>query len=250
MNEDVILLIGAMKDVELNVLLDRLELKNVVEEKSCTFYEGSLQNNNVVICHANVGIINAAIATTLGITKYKPKSIWVGGTAGGHSEKVHKGDIVISTGVININSFKTKCLNKGEGSNPFSWELMRFGHLTQDDESIVLSANDGLISLAKKVENEFIANNPSNCVHYGIIGSGDAWNKEADLIRHFSDTYKTLCEEMESAAIFQVARCYDIPVVAIRIISNNEIHGEVYERELGEKAQEYILRMLKNEEEK
>ena len=48
-DKDVILIIGAMKDVELNILLDKLELKNVVEEKSCTFYEGNLLGNSVVI---------------------------------------------------------------------------------------------------------------------------------------------------------------------------------------------------------
>ncbi|MBQ8300236.1 MAG: 5'-methylthioadenosine/S-adenosylhomocysteine nucleosidase [Clostridia bacterium] len=250
MYEDVILIIGAMKDVELDVLLNKLELRNVVEEKSCTFYEGNLLNNNVVICHANVGIINAATATTLGIMKYNPKLIWVEGTAGGHAEIVHKGDIVVSTGIINLNSFRTGCLGKNEGSDPFSWELKRYGHLPQDVESIVVAASEKLIELAKSVENEFVINNPSSKVHYGIIGSGDAWNKEADLIKHYSAKYQTLCEEMESAAVFQIARNYDIPVIAIRSISNNEIHGEVYERELGQKAQEYVLYMLKNKKEK
>lgn len=247
MTNNVILIIGAMKDVELNLLLDKLELKNVIEEKSCTFYEGMLFDNEVVLCHANVGTINSAVATQIAINRYNPKAIWVEGAAGGHAENVHKGDIVISTGVINLNSIKTKYLNEGEGSDPFSWELKRYGHLPQDEESIVIQANDRLIDFARCFENEFINNNPSSKVHYGIVGSGDVWNKEVDLIKHFSDKYHTLCEEMESAAVFQVARYYEIPVIAIRGISNNEVYGETYERELGAKAQEYVLCMLKSE---
>lgn len=244
MTNGTTLIMGAMKDVELNVLLDKVEINNTVEEKSCTFYEGKLLDKEVVLCHTNVGIINAAMATTLGIQKYNPTSILVQGTAGGHDKNVHKGDIVISTGIINLNSLKTKVLSEGEGTDPFSWELKRYGHLPQDEDGIVLNADNKLIDLAKQAEDDFIRQNPLSNVHYGIVGSGDIWNKETDLIKHLSNKYHILCEEMESAAVFQVARYYEIPTVAIRVISNNELHGEVYERELGALAQEFILYML------
>jgi nucleoside phosphorylase len=50
---------------------------------------------------------------------------------------------------------------------------------------------------------------------------------------------------MESAAIYEVAKKYNIPVATIRVISNNEITGEEYIRETGEISQRFLLELLK-----
>jgi adenosylhomocysteine nucleosidase len=82
-------------------------------------------------------------------------------------------------------------------------------------------------------------------VHYGTIGSGDVWTKDAEEIKEFNEKYVTLCEEMESAAIYEVAQKFEIPVASIRVISNNEIIGEEYIRETGAVAQKFLLEILK-----
>lgn len=211
---DKIMIIGAMKDVELNLILENLIDTKIYEEATCTFYEGFLFKQNVVVCHCNVGIINASIATFAGIKKYNPTSIFVIGTAGAHRDDIYREELVVATNVINLNSinFRTKTFDSSE-------------------------------ELLKVIKN--FQNNSDYKVHYGTIGSGDIWTKDAIKIKEFNTKYSTLCEEMESAAVYEIAQRYDVPVVTIRVISNNEIIGEKYDRKTGEVAQRFILDLLK-----
>ena len=62
----------------------------------------------------------------------------------------------------------------------------------------------------------------------------------------FNEKYETLCEEMEGYAIAKVANLYNIPMIIIRAISNNEILNERYQRKVGKYAQEFTLEFLKN----
>ena len=211
---DKIMIMGAMKDVELNLILDNLKNTNVYEEISCTFYEGQLFDKNVVVCHTNIGSINAAVATFAGIKKYNPTAIIGIGVAGAHREDIHREDLVVATEVLNLNSinFETKVYETSK-------ELL---------EMIRNYADDSMFN-----------------VHYGIVGSGDVWTKESEKIKELNSKYSTLCEEMESAAVCNVAEKYSIPVVNIRVISNNEITDEEYVRETGAVAQKFLLEILK-----
>ena len=211
---DKIMIMGAMKDVELNLILENLTNTKIYEEATCTFYEGLLFEQDIVVCHCNVGIINASIATFEGIKKYNLSSIFVIGTAGAHRDDIHREELVVATNVINLNSinFRTKIFDSSE-------ELLKF------------------------IQN--FQNNSDYKVHYGTIGSGDIWTKDASKIKEFNTKYSTLCEEMESAAVYEIAQKYDVPVATVRVISNNEITGEEYIRETGEVAQKFILDLLK-----
>lgn len=228
-----------MEDVELNLLKDKLEDVKIEKEQTCTFYKGIINGISILLCCSNIGSINATIATTLGIYKYRPKIIIVQGIAGGHGENVHTKDIVVGTEIININSMETLKKEKGEGSNSLNWELNSF----QDDkqkEILIQKSSDFLIKAAKNIEY-----NQGNIL-YGRIGSGDVWNKETDRILMFNEKYKTLCEEMEGYAVAKVANDYNIPILNIRVISNNEILREEYLREVGKYAQEFTLTLLNN----
>ena len=228
-----------MEDVELNILKEKLEDIVIEKERTCTFYKGKLYNNSVILCVTNIGSINATIAAVTGIYKYNPKAIIVQGVAGGHGENIHVNDIVIGTEIININSLETIKKEKGEGSNSLEWKLNSF----LDDENIeiiIQKSEDVLIEKAKEIEYEH------GKIFFGRIGSGDVWNKEMDRIIMFNEKYKTLCEEMEGYAIAKVASIYNIPIINIRAISNNEILGEEYKREAGKYAQEFTLEILRD----
>lgn len=211
---DKIMLMGAMKDVELNLILDNLKNINFYEEASCTFYEGQIFDKNVVVCHTNIGSINAAVATFAGIKKYGPTAIFAIGTAGGHREDIYREDLVVATEVLNLNSINY--------------------------ETKLYKTSNELLDLIKSTKISTL-----HAIHYGRVGSGDVWTKEADKIKELNEKYSTLCEEMESAAIYDVAEKYNIPVATIRVLSNNEITGEEYIRETGEIAQRFLLEILK-----
>jgi|SRR5690242_8300988 len=57
----------------------------------------------------------------------------------------------------------------------------------------------------------------------GTVASADVWTQHGDSIRSMHDRYGSLCEEMETAAVAQVAAMYGIPFLAIKDISNNEL---------------------------
>ena len=60
-----------------------------------------------------------------------------------------------------------------------------------------------------------------------------------------NEKYGILCEEMEGIAIYTVANQYGIPVIDIRVISDNEILKEEYDRNVSIRAQEFTMNLLK-----
>lgn len=233
-----IMINAAMEDVEMNILKEHLENLKKSEDKACTFYEGSFMGYPVVLCSTSEGLINAAVSTVIGINKYNPIAVIVQGVAGGHGFNMHKKDIVISSDVININSLKTSVRKLGEGVDTSNWEYLNFKHGRK--ELIPVKADERLIKIAKQVGKNYTKGN----VVFGRIGSGDIWNREADRIMMFHDKFETLCEDMESFAVLQVAERYDIPSISIRIISNNEVNEEVYDRNLGYDCQRFVIDLV------
>lgn len=73
--EETILVIAAMEDVELDYLKTKLKNVKEVEYKSFKFFEAEIWEKKVVLCETKVGLINAAVACTLAIEKYKPSMI-------------------------------------------------------------------------------------------------------------------------------------------------------------------------------
>lgn len=239
MKERPILVIAAMEDVELENLKEKLNNLKKLENEVCTFYEGEMFENPVVLLASHIGIVNSTAAITLGIEKYNPKIIINEGTAGGYGKNIHIGDIVVGKASVNITSMETAKRKQGEGSNLNSYELTTFLR-GEENRLVYKNADKSLIEATKKVEyNE-------GKVHFGIIGSGDIWNKEADRILHLNERYGIMCEDMEAISIYTIANLYNIPVIGIKVISNNEILNEDYERNIGINAQKFTLSLIKN----
>lgn len=76
------------------------------------------------------------------------------------------------------------------------------------------------------------------------LAVGDVWNQEADKILMLHQKYGTLCEEAEGIAVYTVANDFGIPVLGIRVISNNEILEEPYDRNTGLKSQEFTYELI------
>lgn len=51
---------------------------------------------------------------------------------------------------------------------------------------------------------------------------------------------------METISTYSVCNKLNIPVIGIRIISDNEITGEKYDKNIAIEAQKYVLDILKN----
>ena len=236
MEKRPIAIIVAMKD-ELNILKNQLEEEKEEEFNGYTFYEGKIQNYPIVICHSKIMTINATIATLLTIEKYHPIAIINEGTAGGHSRELNIGDIIIGEKVVNIVSSKTAFREKGKGSNSLNWELVDFLE-GEKDKINYQSADTNLINIVKNVESF------EGKVKFGIIGSGDIWNKEYDRIMSLNKKYGTLCEDMESIAVYTVANKFNTPVIGIKVVANNEILGQKFQMSSSIKVQDFCYKFV------
>ena len=238
MKERPVLIIAAMENAELNLIKEKLENSKRIESKICTFIEGNLYGKEVILCASNIGIINAATSLTLSIEKYNPQIIINEGLAGGYGENMHSGDVVIGIDAVNITSYETerKKLNEGifEKHELVSFTIGEKNHLTPQ------KADEKLVIHAKKI----CENMDNSKVHFGRIGSGDVWNKEADKIMYLYNKYNVLCEDMETISMYTVANKYNIPCISIRGISNNEMLDEEYDNTMGKQVQEFVCRFL------
>jgi adenosylhomocysteine nucleosidase len=233
-----ILIIGAM-DPEIDFLVSKLENSKKEKINGYNMYEGTIKNYPVVIAQSEVGIINSSVSTTLAIEKYQPLLIINEGTAGGLGNKIHKADIVIGEECFNIMSAKTPYKEIGEGSNSLEWDYITFVNGGKDEKKTI-KADSELVKFVKNMEHEY----EKGKVYTGVIGSGDIWNCEKDKIMYLNEKHGVLCEEMEGIAVYTVASQYNIPVVGIRVISDNEILGEEYDRNLGLECQKFVYEIV------
>ena len=233
MENKTILIQGAM-DIEVQKLLEKLKKqeKNVILDYE--FYTGKIKNCNVVVSKTQIGTINATIATTIGIEKFKPHMVINQGIAGAHRESIHTGDIIIGEKCCNINAYSMPSKNKGEGSNPFEWEPNKRA-------KEIKSANSELVQKFQKFFKEQYAGK----VYTGIIGSGDVFSREIDRIDWISNNFGNLCEDMESIGVYSVCNKFNVPCIGIRIISNNEITREALDKNQAIILQELLVESLK-----
>lgn len=206
------------------------------------FWTGQYQGYPVIISKTRMGMSNSAAATAIAIERYQPIAIINQGTSGGHDPKLKVFDIVIGTETTNISAFKTPTKAIGQGSDALQWREA-FDVLPDDEsdpEPIAMRTFAGdptLIQAALKAKSRYSRGR----VVEGVIGSADVWNNELDRIAFFHQHYKTSVEEMEAASVAQIASQYQVPFLAIRILSNNITNGGAYDPATGAAAQDFAL---------
>ena len=179
------------------------DTKNILD---CIFYQGMIENKEVVLLQGGVGKVNAAICTTLLLTNYQIDMVINIGSAGGLCLKQEVGDIVISNEVcqydFDITAFPNRILGEVPGLPPR------------------IKANEDLINKAKIFLEKLDLN-----YEIGLIVSGDKFvadNKTAEYIKNnFKDAK---CCEMEAAAIGQT--CYKFKTKFIIARSLSDIFGK------------------------
>ena len=238
MEKRPILIVSAMEGEFFNLLS---KLEKIKEKKILNYrvFEGEVLSYPIVVLETKVGLVNTAISLTKVIDKYNPVAIINQGTSGGHEYNVHKFDLVIGKEVVNINSIKTNVMQLGRGVNPLDWNIGEYN--VEKLEQTVHYANEDMIEIVRKIEEKYSYGR----VHYGRIGSGDVWNREIDRIKWFNKKMKTLCEEMEALSVYKIANLYNIPVLAIKVISNNEILQEKYDLLTANACQEFVYEYIK-----
>lgn len=239
------LLIQGAMDVETEIMMAALENPEEITLGVWKYTKGTLNGYPVVISRTRIGMVNASASTTLAIEHFNPVAIINQGTAGGHDPALHKYDIVLGKEVVNMGAYKTSFTEKGHGIHPTTWEPMTLEIVDKETGEWVdvasFPGDETLLAAANSVKDTY----KKGKIVEGTIGSADEWNKEIDRILWLNETLGTSAEEMETAAAAQIAATYDIPFLSIRILSNNEVHKEAYDRTTGEDSQAYTLEVAK-----
>lgn len=233
------ILIQGPLELESEYLIRHLNNVEKININGYNFYKGTIADKDIVVSTIKVGSVNSAVATILGINEFNPRMVINQGIAGGHSTDVHVGDIVLCEYAVNMNSYITNALKENEGIHPETWELITFkdnGHVKFEK----IPADPNLINMFKDILKSKAK------IHVGTIVSGDGWNQEVDRIKWFIEKLDSKCEDMETYSAYKVCTDNNIPVIGIRIASNNTINKEEYDPNIAIKLQEIIVDSIKD----
>ncbi|RDL44791.1 5'-methylthioadenosine/S-adenosylhomocysteine nucleosidase [Marinomonas piezotolerans] len=198
---NVIGLIGAM-DEEVAVIKGWMTDMTETTLAGCEFYSGYLDGQAVVLLKSGIGKVNAAISTTLLMTKFAPSHVINIGSAGGFDPELEVGDVIISDEVIHHDVDVTA----------FGY---KFGQLPSMPETY--TADAALVSVAKKA----VATVGKVSAKTGLIGSGDVFMCEPTRVARVRELFPTMkAVEMEAAAVAQVCYKFSVPFVVVRSLSD------------------------------
>jgi adenosylhomocysteine nucleosidase len=199
-------IIGAMEP-EVAILKAKLTQATTTEHAGYTFYQGQLNNTDVVIVQSGIGKVAAALATALIIDKFNPDYVVNTGSAGGFDQSLKVGDIVISSEVryhdVDVTAFGYEI---GQlPANPAAY----IPH-----PSLVTAAQAGISTLATTSDTHIQT-------LVGLITTGDTFmTKDEDIAKARKNFPTMAAVEMEGAAIAQTCHQFNVPFVIIRSMSD------------------------------
>jgi adenosylhomocysteine nucleosidase len=238
-------LIQAAIEPELRPLLAALEDAKEVRIGAWTFWTGRITGKNgaksVVVSRTEMGPINAAAATALGIQMFQPAVIVNQGTAGGSNPDLRLWDIVLGERTTDYSAFLAEHGDAGTGTNPARWKPLVHS-LRLEKELVKFPSFPGdatLIEAALKVKYE------RGRIVKGNLGSAYQLNRVLDRIQWLRKTYGIDSEDMESAFSAGVAMGMKVRFLAIRIISDTEWTHPKFEPATGEVCAQFVVELVR-----
>lgn len=194
-------IIGAMEP-EVAILKEKLSNCETITHAGYNFYQGQIDNNDVVIVQSGIGKVAAALATAILIDKFQPDYVVNTGSAGGFDPSLKVGDIVVSSEIRYHDVDVTA----------FGYEI---GQLPSNPAAFI--PHHTLVSAAQ-IGIEKLTN--INAI-LGLITTGDTFMTKADDIAKARANFPTMAAvEMEGAAIAHTCHQFNVPFVIVRSLSD------------------------------
>lgn len=194
---------------EFDLLKSILHSQTQKKHNHITFIEGFIENNPVVLMKSGIGKVNAACACVEMINNFAPDIIINTGLAGGIDKKLSVMDIVLAS--------------KTTYHDVWCGEECKTGQIP--DLPAEFTGDEKLLKTAQSIETDLK-------IHTGLIVGGDIFVTDINTLNTIKSNFPSaLAVDMESTAISQVCYLYNIPFLAIRIISDTpgiENHYEQY----------------------
>ncbi|MBR7071377.1 MAG: 5'-methylthioadenosine/S-adenosylhomocysteine nucleosidase [Clostridia bacterium] len=228
-------------DCEYEYLAARLQNAAETAVGDYRFQSGTVNGYPVTVIRCLIGAVNAAAAAVVAMERLHPCCMILQGTAGGHHPKIRQNDIVLGENIVEYASYVTPRRASGEGISVLDWQYI--GAQTVTDGKLTRTAvfhSDGrLLQAAMAVPYKH------GVLKRGTMVSGDMWNRELDRIAFLHERLHSDCEEMESAAVAQVCKQFSLPMLAVRVISNNELYpDQPFRKSAAEYGQKFCFDLL------
>lgn len=182
------------EEKELNAVKDIMESIEEINIYEKIFYNGLIENKNVVVVKSNVGKVNSARSCQILIDKFNPNLIINVGTAGSVDNCLEIGNVIVANTLVQYDFDVT----------PFGRKL---GEIENIGESI--KEKEELLNLFDGMD-----------VTIGCIASGDKFIVDIDEKNNIRNIFNALCVEMEGASIAQVCYLDNVPFLVIRSITD------------------------------
>jgi nucleoside phosphorylase len=233
-NSGPIALICAMES-ELSHALRKLDERGCLPLGPWSAERGLLDGQPVVALASGIGLVNAAAATAVLLSTVRPSVVFNFGCAGAHHEEIFPGDVVIGSEVVAYGSLITL----PDGSERYAGFRYRLNgevmltDMLRADRDLLARARDAAAGWEPPAWPAGSDNPRAPLVYTGVIGSADCWTQDPRRIGVLHDRHRSLCEEMEAAAVAQICAMHEVPMLAIKDISNNELHSATGHGEAG-----------------
>lgn len=236
-----ILLIACAMRVEASIFINCLEDVVVKIIGNFCFYEGLYNDIRIVVLISGPGIVNMASGITIAIREYNPSAVLNYGVVGAIGENIHQGDIVIGNKCMNTGSYMTGKIDKGLGVDFNKWNFITFTD-GDKDRLVLWDADKEFVSNILEIKDNYKNGN----VFLGVIGSSDVWDKEHDKLVMFRNDYGIIAMDMECISVYQISNMFNIPSISVKVVSDNSILDEEYDKSVLDKSKYFMMLILDN----
>lgn len=212
----------------------------------------------VALC-SGMGMINAAAGAEHLLAAHRLRAVLNYGCAGAHVREILHGDVIV--GEAAVHHAAVHILASGEelfvgARYDVAGETMEGGEIPADPALLALAreAAAGWTPEPWPREMGWPAGVPYRepRVHAGVVASADVWTQAPARLDLLHGRHRSLCEEMEAAAVAQVCARHGVPFLGIKDISNNEYHaasdldgfGDFPIAEVGKRAAALTVRVI------
>ncbi|MGA8008139.1 MAG: 5'-methylthioadenosine/adenosylhomocysteine nucleosidase [Thiomonas sp.] len=202
-------------------LLDALDQPRHKRHGKRDYTHGALWGREVVLVLCGIGKVAAAATTTSLIVEFGCDALLFTGVAGGLSDGVAVGDVVIADRLLQHDLDARPLYPQYEvpdtGKSRFAADAALSGLLHTAAQTLFSPLAPPLLDA--QTQQEFALHAPR--VHRGLIVSGDRFistRDDSDALRRALP--EALAVEMEGAAVAQVCHDYDTPFALARTISD------------------------------
>ncbi|ALC92537.1 5'-methylthioadenosine nucleosidase [Bacillus sp. FJAT-18017] len=171
--------------------------------------EAIYRDQPLILVESGIGKVNAAVAVTLLIERYKPDLIINAGSSGAFAEGLKVGDVVVAT-QYRYGDVDATCFGYEHGQVP--------------QMPAKYDLDDNWLDVVRQAAAE--ADDLPYSLDFGLILTLDSFMSESDRVEWIKSTFPSVkVSDMEGLAIVQAAAQYGIPVLAIKVVSDITGHG-------------------------